>query len=192
MHTIPARLLALLLLLAAAALIAAGCSDDEAGDADADAADDAAAVDDAMEEEPEPEAAPAPAPDPAPEPAPAPAPTGVVVAQGDSQFGTILFDGDGQVFYAFEPDGQGESTCYGECARAWPPVLTDGDPQAGAGAQAALLGTTTREEGSVQLTYDGRPMYYYVDEGPGEVRCHNVDIHGGIWRVVQPDGQMVA
>ena len=47
------------------------------------------------------------------------------------------------------------------------------------GAKQSLVGTVKRRDGSLQVTYAGQPLYYYVNEGPGEVRCHNVNLNGG-------------
>ena len=123
---------------------------------------------------------------------PKPAAKGTTITTADSQFGEILFDGDDRAIYLFDKEKTSESECYGGCAVAWPPVLTDGDPQSGGGAQAQLLGTTERNDGSTQVTYDGKPLYYYVTDPPGEVFCHNVDEFGGLWLVVQPDGAAVS
>jgi len=112
----------------------------------------------------------------------------VVVQAEDSEYGTVLFDGDGQVLYLFDADTSSSSTCYGECAEAWPPVLVDGAPRAGSGARGNLVGTTKRKDGSSQLTYAGKPMYYYAHERAGEVKCHNINLNGGLWLVVKPDG----
>jgi predicted lipoprotein with Yx(FWY)xxD motif len=118
-------------------------------------------------------------------------PPGTDISTSDSQFGEVLFDGDEQAIYYFEPEQTSEPECYGECAEAWPPVLTDGEPKASGDARQRLLGTTERRDGSTQVTYDGRPLYYYFDEGPGELRCHNVFHAGGLWLAVQPDGEPV-
>lgn len=117
---------------------------------------------------------------------------GTTVVLGDSQFGEMVYDDNEQAIYVFERDTSGESACYGECAAAWPPVLTKGEPTAGEGLDQSLLGTTERRDGSAQVTYDGRPLYYYVDEGPGEVLCHNVDMNGGFWWVIGADGEPLA
>ena len=45
------------------------------------------------------------------------------------------------------------------------------------------------KDGSTQVTYGGQPLYFYAHEGPGEVRCHNVDLNGGLWWVIGPDGR---
>jgi predicted lipoprotein with Yx(FWY)xxD motif len=117
---------------------------------------------------------------------------GTTITTGDSQFGEILFDGDDRAIYYFDKEKTAVSQCYGACAVAWPPVLTDGDPSAVAGAEDALLGTTERNDGTTQVTYDGRPLYYYVDDPAGEILCHNVEEFGGLWLGVQPDGKPVA
>ncbi len=73
--------------------------------------------------------------------------------------------------------------------RRGPPVFTDGEPVAGKGVKASLLGTVKRRDGKLQVTYAGKPLYLYAHEGPGEVRCHNVKLNGGLWWVVGPDGK---
>jgi predicted lipoprotein with Yx(FWY)xxD motif len=117
---------------------------------------------------------------------------GITIKTSDSQFGQVLFDGDEQAIYYFDKESGSKSECYGECAAAWPPVLTEGDPQAGSGAQAGLLGTTQRNDGTTQVTYDGHPLYYYIDDPKGEVDCHNVNEFGGLWLAVQGNGQPVS
>ncbi|MEO8092515.1 MAG: hypothetical protein ABI726_07400 [bacterium] len=119
-------------------------------------------------------------------------PAGLAISASESQFGTILFDEDDRAIYLFDKETTSKSECYGQCAAAWPPVLTKGGPQAAGGAEAKLLGTTERDDGTTQVTYAGQPLYYYVDDPPGEVLCHNVDEFGGLWLVVQPDGEPAA
>jgi predicted lipoprotein with Yx(FWY)xxD motif len=114
---------------------------------------------------------------------------GTRITLGDSEFGSMLFGPRAQAIYIFENDPKGETVCYGECAAAWPPVFTDGEPTAGKGVREGLLGTVKRRDGRLQVTYAGKPLYFYAHEGPGEVRCHNVDLNGGFWWVVGPDGR---
>jgi predicted lipoprotein with Yx(FWY)xxD motif len=111
---------------------------------------------------------------------------------GGSQFGKILADGRGQAVYIFDKETSSRPKCYGACAKAWPPVLTNGRPVAGKGARAARLDTTRRRNGGRQVTLNGQPLYYYVDDAPGRVLCHNVDEFGGLWLVVRPDGTPVS
>ena len=114
---------------------------------------------------------------------------GTQIVAGDSQFGRMLFDARKQAIYIFERDSDRKTVCYGDCAEAWPPVYTPGEPLAGSGVRSSLLGAIERRDGRMQVTYAGKPLYYYAHEGPGEVRCHNVDLNGGLWWVVGPDGK---
>jgi predicted lipoprotein with Yx(FWY)xxD motif len=117
-----------------------------------------------------------------------PAARAQIVAR-ESEFGRVLFDANGQVVYVFEIDRRNQSNCTSaECVQAWPPVLTEKAPTAGAGVDEGLLGTIRRDDGTLQVTYSGRPLYFYEHEGPREIRCHNVDLHGGLWWVVTPSG----
>jgi predicted lipoprotein with Yx(FWY)xxD motif len=122
---------------------------------------------------------------------PAAATRGVTVTTVKSRYGTILADGRGQAFYRFGRERTERSECYGACAAAWPPVLANGRPVAGKGARESLIGTTRRRDGRRQLTYRGRPLYYYVADSPGRVLCQNVREFGGQWQVVRPDGAAV-
>jgi len=128
-----------------------------------------------------------PTSEPAPSTTPPPA-TDTVVTTGDSEFGVMLFDDRGQAIYLFDRERTSTPECYDQCAAAWPPVVTDGAPQAGGAADPALLGTTQRTDGSVQVTYAGHPLYFYANEEPGEVLCHNVFLNGGLWFVVTAQG----
>lgn len=114
---------------------------------------------------------------------------GATITVGDSSFGSMLFGSNEQAIYVFENDPQGETVCYDECAEAWPPVFTEGEPKAGEGVKDSLLGTVKRRDGRLQVTYAGKPLYFYAHEAPGEVRCHNVNLNGGLWWVVGPDGK---
>ena len=91
--------------------------------------------------------------------------------------------------YLFTKDTPNTTVCYEKCAVAWPPLLTTGDPVAGEGVDAALLGTTARTDGTVQVTYNGWPLYYYEkDKAPGDVVGQNV---GDVWFVISPAGEMI-
>lgn len=114
------------------------------------------------------------------------------VTAGRSAYGVVLFDGHGKALYAFTRDRGSRSTCAGACAAAWPPYTAGADPRAGAGADASLLRTTRRADGTRQVTYAGRPLYYYVgDRRPGQILCQNVSEFGGLWLVVRPSGRLV-
>jgi predicted lipoprotein with Yx(FWY)xxD motif len=108
-----------------------------------------------------------------------------------SSFGKVLFDGRGFVLYAFTKDRR-SSACSGACAKAWPPYVVRGAVRAGTGVKASLLSTVRRANGSRQVTYAGRPLYYYVgDRKPGQILCQNVSEFGGLWLIVRPSGKLV-
>jgi predicted lipoprotein with Yx(FWY)xxD motif len=110
-----------------------------------------------------------------------------------SSYGPILFDGRGRALYAFTRDRRGgPSRCYGACARAWPVYFASGRLVVGKGVKRSLIGTTKRRDGRRQITYNGRPLYYYVgDKSPGQVSCQNVPEFGGTWLVMRPNGALV-
>jgi len=110
-----------------------------------------------------------------------------------SRYGEVLFDGRGFALYAFTRDRRGgPSQCYGGCAKAWPVYFASGSLRAGPGVKRSLLGTTRRRNGRRQVTYNGRPLYYYVGERrPGVILCQNVDEFGGTWLVVRASGRLV-
>ncbi len=109
-----------------------------------------------------------------------------------SRLGTILADGEGKTVYLFEKDRGTASTCSGACATAWPPVTTGGAPKAGGGVQAALLSTSKRSDGTMQVTYGGHPLYYFVkDRDAGDAYGQGIDGFGAEWYVVGPNGKKV-
>lgn len=109
-----------------------------------------------------------------------------------SEYGRILFDGRGFVLYGFTADKKRRSVCAGACATAWPPYLVERAPRAGRGVTESLLGTIRRAGGKRQVTYAGRPLYYYVgDRRPGQILCQDVFEFGGDWLVVRPSGAFV-
>ena len=111
----------------------------------------------------------------------------LVVGTATSEFGTILVDGDGLTLYLFDNDADGESVCYDDCAVTWPPLL--GDATVGGEADASLLGTTTRQDGTEQVAYAGMPLYHYAGDGqPGDVAGQGL---GGVWWVIAPDGERI-
>ncbi len=99
---------------------------------------------------------------------------------------SLLTDANGLTLYWFAPDTSTRSACYGSCAAYWPPVT--GSPSAGPGV-TGKLGTLTRSGGAVQATYDGHPLYTYIgDSAPGQDSGNNLNLNGGLWRVVAVAG----
>lgn len=125
-------------------------------------------------------------------PAPAKATAAATIAVRTTSLGRILVDGRGMTLYLFEKDTGTSSTCYGSCAQFWPPVTTQAAPKAGAGVDAAKLGTTTRDDGTKQVTYNGHPLYLYSgDAGPGATNGEGVDTFGALWYVLSPGGNAI-
>ena len=110
------------------------------------------------------------------------------VQLAESDLGSILVDTDGMTLYRFEADTDGTSTCYDECADAWP-ALVDDAPTAGDGVDAALLDTTERDDGELQVTYAGQPLYYFsADKAPGDTEGQGLN---DVWYVVDAAGDAV-
>jgi predicted lipoprotein with Yx(FWY)xxD motif len=108
-----------------------------------------------------------------------------------SDYGPVLWDGSNRALYAFTADRGGKSRCSGACAAAWPPYYAPATLRAGKGVKQSLIGTTRRAGGRRQVTYAGRPLYYYVGDGRGRILCQNVNEYGGDWLVVRGSGKLV-
>ena len=117
-----------------------------------------------------------------------PAAEAATVELGDTDLGPVLVDADGMTLYLFEADTDGTSTCYDDCAATWPALIADA-PTAGDGVDDGLLGTTERDDGEIQVTYAGHPLYFYApDEVPGDTLGQEV---GDVWYVVDASGEAV-
>jgi predicted lipoprotein with Yx(FWY)xxD motif len=115
---------------------------------------------------------------------------GIVSAAKVGDLGTVIVNSEGLTLYDFHKDKGGTSSCYGACAGAWPPLLTEGNPQAQGAAQRSMLGTTKRKDGTLQVTYNGWPLYTYVaDKAPGEANGNDISQFGAQWYALQPSGQ---
>jgi predicted lipoprotein with Yx(FWY)xxD motif len=119
--------------------------------------------------------------------------TGTTIDVGSTQLGQVLVDGSGRTVYLFLADSGTTSNCNSAaCVQYWPPVLTTGAPQAGSGVNPSLLGTTTRKDGTTEVTYAGHPLYYFItDKKAGDVTGQGIDGFGGPWYVVAPSGMRI-
>jgi predicted lipoprotein with Yx(FWY)xxD motif len=119
--------------------------------------------------------------------------TGTAIGTEHTKLGTILVAGPKHLtVYLFAADTGSTSTCSGGCAQVWPPVTTTGAPKAEGEAVAADLGTTTRSEGTKQVTYKGHPLYWYVsDSQAGETTGQGVQSFGAAWWVMSPSGSEI-
>jgi len=95
---------------------------------------------------------------------------------------TVLTNAKGFTLYSFAPDTPTRLKCYGTCAAYWSPAA--GRASAGA-ALPGKTGTSKRNNGSLQLTYNGHPLYTYIgDTAPGQDSGNNLNLNGGRWHVV--------
>jgi predicted lipoprotein with Yx(FWY)xxD motif len=109
-------------------------------------------------------------------------PSPALSAARNADLGVILTDGEGRVVYRYAQDRPSLSACYDQCAQTWPPLTTIGPPILHTGL-GGTIGATPRRDGSVQVTYNGAPLYYYTgDPGPGTTTGQGV---GGAWFVVE-------
>jgi predicted lipoprotein with Yx(FWY)xxD motif len=109
-----------------------------------------------------------------------------------TQYGSALVDRRGFVLYLFTRDTGKRSMCYDACATAWPPYLLRKPPAAGTDAVSRLVGSVRRSDGTLQATYAGHPVYFYVgDRAPGQVLCQAVPEYGGTWYVIAKNGNAI-
>jgi predicted lipoprotein with Yx(FWY)xxD motif len=106
-----------------------------------------------------------------------------------TKVGKVLATSSGRTLYLFMADKHGKSACFGKCATNWPPLLEKGNVSASAGVKAALLGTTKRKTGQLQVTYKGHPLYLFkLDHGAGQIAGQGLNFYGGKWYVVSAAG----
>jgi predicted lipoprotein with Yx(FWY)xxD motif len=145
--------------------------------------------------EPLPPAAPVEESTPIPTPAASPTPEMVEVDEAElsvadtAEFGEILVGNDGMTLYMFTIDGPNQSNCDEDCLILWPPLLTERVPSLGEGVDPDLVGATETVDGSLMVTYNGRPLYFWIqDQQPGDTTGQGV---GGVWYVVSPEGEPI-
>jgi predicted lipoprotein with Yx(FWY)xxD motif len=115
--------------------------------------------------------------------------TEATVAVAGTALGEVLVDGKGRTLYVFTKDKGDQSVCSGKCAAAWPALTVSGAATPGTGVQASLLSTAKQANGSTQVTYGGKPLYYFAgDKAPGDTKGQGLN---GVWFVVRGDGSLV-
>jgi predicted lipoprotein with Yx(FWY)xxD motif len=123
-----------------------------------------------------------------------------------TRLGPTLVTQKGQTLYLLTSDerAKGKSTCYGTCAKFWPPLLATGMVKAGPGARQALLGRAKRTGGAEQVTYRGHRLYRFVkDKKPGQFNGEGIRGYGGpvctaglarrpcVWYAVSTSGRAI-
>ena len=171
----------LFLILGIVALLAA-CSTPAATTSPSVAAPSVAATSEAPSE------APSAAP---PSEAPPSAAADATIALATNTLGEIIVDAEGMTLYGFTPDTAGVSTCYDDCATAWPPLLVTDAAAAsvGAGLDATKLTTVDRTDGTKQVKYGDWPLYHFAnDAAAGDTNGQGLN---NVWYVVDATGELV-
>lgn len=105
-------------------------------------------------------------------------------AAQNASLGSILTDGNGKTLYLFTRDTPNTSVCYDRCATAWPPLLVGSGVTVALDGIGGTVGSTMRRDGNLQVTYNEKPLYYYItDKNPGDTTGQGV---GGVWFVINP------
>jgi len=115
------------------------------------------------------------------------APSGgtAAVKTGNVGGATVLTNAKGLTVYWFAADSPGKSNCNGDCAAYWPPVT--GSPSTS--GVPGTFSTTTRTDGTKQVTWNGHPLYTYVgDSAPGQAHGNNLNLNGGVWHEIVVSG----
>jgi predicted lipoprotein with Yx(FWY)xxD motif len=94
--------------------------------------------------------------------------------------GEVLTDPKGMTLYTFTADTEpGKSSCNATCASNWPPFRPEGSA-----APKAPRTVISREDGTKQYAYKGKPLYYWKnDKKPGDTTGHK---SGDRWFVAKP------
>ena len=118
---------------------------------------------------------------------------GAVISTAKTGLGRIVVkSSNGHTLYLFGKDRNGKSACSGQCASFWPPLITSGKPRVTSGARAALIGTTRRTDGRLQVTYNHHPLYTFAkDTKAGQTNGEGVNAFGGVWDAVSPAGTKI-
>ena len=121
---------------------------------------------------------------------------GTVMVSESADHGSMLVNSEGMSLYVFMADTQnsGASTCNADdgCSTEWPALVSEGQPVAGEGVDESMLGTITREDGTMQVTYNGWPLYlFHEDSAPGDAKGQGLEEFGGLWYLVSPTGEAI-
>jgi predicted lipoprotein with Yx(FWY)xxD motif len=115
-----------------------------------------------------------------------------IVSTAKTSLGRVLVNSRGHTLYLFGKDRNGKSSCSGQCASFWPPLIASGKPTVAGGAKGSLIGVIKRADGRRQVTYNHHPLYTFVkDKSKGQTKGEGVSAFGSKWYVVSPSGAKV-
>jgi predicted lipoprotein with Yx(FWY)xxD motif len=118
--------------------------------------------------------------------------SGPSVNATSTSLGKIVTDGKGRTLYLFAKDTGMKSTCSGACASHWPPYTATSKPAAGGGVSASAIKLAKRSDGTMQVTLNGHPLYYFAgDQSAGQMNGQGVNQFGAKWWAVAPSGTQV-
>ncbi|MFL6591099.1 MAG: hypothetical protein ACJ8GK_00110 [Luteimonas sp.] len=106
--------------------------------------------------------------------------------------GKYLVDATGRTLYVLEQDDKGKSSCYDACSTRWPPLLSpQGTPKAlDASIKGEAIVNIQRTDGTVQVTYQGHPLYHYSqDQAAGQINGQGIKDQFGEWYMLSPAGE---
>jgi predicted lipoprotein with Yx(FWY)xxD motif len=123
---------------------------------------------------------------PSPTASPTAAPTIVAKIATDAKLGKILVDkATEKTLYTWAKDTDENSQCYDACATAWPPLVTTAKAIAAEGVTTGKFGTSARKDGTLQVTFNGHPLYFFNrDTAPGMTTGQGSTGFGAVWLVV--------
>ena len=114
----------------------------------------------------------------------------VDISSAESEFGTLLVDGDGYTLYTFDVDERGSnvSTCTGPCIEQWPAV--EEISVTSSSVSADLIGSFERSDGTIQATYNGWPLYTFAgDDAPGDTNGQGFN---QVWWLIDAQGELIS
>ena len=112
-----------------------------------------------------------------------PSPAYTVNTANLTGFGQVLTGGNGLTLYVFTADAVNQSNCAGTCATVWPPLLVSNGQINYPSGLPGSFGAIARKDGTIQVTYNGMPLYYYEsDSAPGDTKGQGLN---GKWFVAQ-------
>ena len=116
----------------------------------------------------------------------------LTISTARGSVGTYLTGASGRALYIWVADGKDKSSCSGGCAKAWPPLTASSMPKVRGGASAGDITLISRSDGTKQVAYKGRPLYYYAgDTGAGMTNGQGSDQYGARWWLISPSGGQV-
>ena len=113
-----------------------------------------------------------------------------IVVATDATFGEFLTDAKGMALYLYTADSAGQSACSGDCLAAWPALtVAEGTTPAGGAGVTGKLGTITRDDGTLQVTINDLPLYYFAqDKAAGDTTGQGLN---DVWYLSDPAGILI-